>query len=451
MIVGSKVGTKKVRWMKLTAARVKAEARTGRYNDGHGLYLLVRPDGRKSWVLRFRIDKRQRDMGLGNWPDTSLAEAREATKAARAVLKAGDDPIEVRKAEHATKAVKRVEAAGRTFKAIADAYMAIHSPTWKNAKHRWQWKSTLENIAYPRLGDMDVGDIDQAAVLDVLRPIWTTTPETASRLRGRIETVLDYAASQHLRSGDNPAIWRTLRHSLAAPKKVRQVRHQPALPWRRMPEFMAELRTRRAKAARAMELTILTAARTTEVLQCQRREFDLTNGIWTIPPGRMKGAASHRVALSAPAVALIEELLIEAAKPDSYLFPGQRGGKALSQMSMAMALRRMQFGDDADDDAELAEGDDEDASARWVDAEGHAVTVHGFRSSFRDWAGDVSGFDRDVIEAALAHTIKNKAEKAYARSDLLERRRPLMEAWATFVGGGQAGGKVVELAVRRSA
>lgn len=429
--------------MKLTHARVKAESRPGRYNDGHGLYLLVRPDGRKSWVLRYRIDRRQRDMGLGNWPDTSLAEAREATKSARDVLRAGDDPIEARKAEHAAKAQKRAAAQERTFKALAESYMALHSPTWKNEKHKWQWRSTLENLAYPRLGDMDVGDIDQGDVLDVLRPIWTDTPENASRLRGRIEKVLDYAAAQKLRSGDNPASWRILEHSLPAPRMVKRPEHQPALPWRQVPAFMAELRSRRAPAARAMELVILTATRTSEALCCKWPEFDLDAAIWTIRSERMKGGRVHRVALSSPAVALLQDLKEHAADAKGYLFPGQGHDKPLSQMSMAMLLRRMQRDDGAKGD--------EQPPARWVDAEGREITVHGFRSAFRDWGADVSGFDRDVIEAALAHVLKNKAEAAYARSDLLERRRPLMAAWAAYLDGGTAAGEVVELAARRSA
>jgi integrase len=424
--------------MKLTATRVKAEARPGRYNDGSGLYLLVRPNGRKSWVFRYRLGARQRDMGLGSWPETSLAEARQEAQAARKRTRAGDDPIDTRKAELAAKARKRTEAQDRTFKAIAEAYIKLHESSWKNAKHRWQWRSTLESYAYPKIGGMDVADIDRAAVLDVLRPIWAETPENANRLRGRIETVLDYAASQQLRSGDNPAIWRTLRHSLPAPKKVKPVEHQAALPWRQAPVFMADLRTRRATAARALDLVILTVTRTNEALGCRWPEFDLDNAIWTIRSQRMKGGKVHRVALSPAAVTLLRELKAQTADTNGYVFPGQRPGKPLSQMSMAMLLRRMQ-------------GDDEEAPPRWLDAEGREITVHGFRSSFRDWAADVSGHPREVIEAALAHVVKSKAEAAYARSDLLERRRPLMAAWAAFLDGTAAVGEVVDLATRRSA
>ena len=265
----------------------------------------------------------------------------------------------------------------------------------------------------------------------------------ARRRRGRIETVLDFAAAQQLRSGDNPASWKILGHSLPAPRMVKRVEHQAALPWRRMPAFMAELRLRRAPAARALELVILTATRTNEALCCRWPEFDLDAAIWTIRSVRMKGGRVHRVALSPAAVAMLRDLKEQAADPKGCVFPGQRPDRPLSQMSMAMLLRRMQRDDDA-------EGD-EPAPALWVDAEGREITVHGFRSTFRDWAGDVSGFDRDVVEAALAHTLKSKAEAAYARSDLLERRRPLMAAWASFVGGGEVGGQVVELAARRSA
>jgi integrase len=418
--------------MKLTAAKVKAESRPGRYNDGAGLYLLVRPDGRKGWVLRYRLAGRQRDMGLGAHPEVGLAAARQAAKEARDRLRAGADPIEARAAERAALARKVADAGERTFRAVAERYVARHEPSWRNDKHRAQWRSTLVSYAYPRLGDRDVAGIDRAAVLEVLEPLWSRAPETASRLRGRIEAVLDHAAARGWRTAPNPARWRDLRHDLPAPGGLKPVAHQPALPWPRLPGFLAELRARPATAARALEFAVLTAARTGEVLGATWREVDLESATWTVPARRTKAARPHRVALSPAALAVLEQMRPLAAGPDSFVFPGQRRGRPLSNMALLVLLRRMQRPAAKAGSGRIPDGN---AGPRWADAEGRPITPHGFRASFRTWAGNATGFPREVVEAALAHAVKDKVEAAYARGDLLERRRPLMQAWADHAGG----------------
>ena len=428
--------------MKLTAAKLKTLG-PGRHNDGDGLYFLVRPDGRRGWVFRFRFGDRQPDMGLGSYPDVSLAAARELARAARALLRTGINPIEARKAERAAQILAAEGANDRTFKALAERYIARHEATWKNDKHRAQWKSTLATYAYPRLGAQDVATIDRVAVLDVLEPIWTPVPETASRLRGRIETVLDYAIAKGWRTAANPARWRDLRHDLPAPKKVKPVTNQPALPWQQLPGFMAELRSREATAARALELAILAASRTDEVLGAVWREIDLAEATWVIPGRRMKAARPHRVALSPAAVAVLESMKPLATKPDSFLFPGQRPGSRLSGMAMLMLLRRMQRGDER-------ALEDEPTRPRWADAEGRAITPHGFRATFSTWAADRTSYPREIVEAALAHSIKNRVEAAYQHSDLLDRRRALMAAWADHAAGW-ARAEVVDFSTGRSA
>lgn len=417
------------REVKLSAAKVKAETRPGRHGDGNGLYLYVRPDGRKSWVLRYRLGTKQKDMGLGSYPAVSLAQARFAVVEARERLRSGVDPMAARKAEKLAAAQRADEASKRTFEAIAGSYIERHEATWRNAKHRQQWANTLTTYAYPKIGQVHVADVTRAQVLDVLEAVWERAPETASRLRGRIETILDYAASKGWRTSENPARWRDLRHELPDPKKLKPQRNQAALPWAQVPAFLAEVRKHHATAARALELVILTAARTSEVLGTRWREIDLDGATWTVPAARMKAAKVHRVPLSSAAMAVLQGMKPLATKSTSHVFPGNRKDSALSQMALLMLLRRMQ-----------GQGDDPDADAppRWADQEGRAITVHGFRASFRTWAGDMTGHPREVIEAALAHQIKDKAEASYVRGDLLERRRALMADWAAFVMGNSA-------------
>ncbi|WP_329660308.1 tyrosine-type recombinase/integrase [Geminicoccus sp.] len=404
--------------------RAKTEARPGRYNDGAGLYLLVRPDGRKGWILRYRLGSKQRDMGLGSFPEVSLASARQAAAGARERLRAGDDPITARKAERAALVRKVEDADQRAFRVLAERYIAKHEPTWRHRIHRQQWKNTLATYAYPRIGGMDVAAIDRNDVLAVLEPVWTRAPETASRLRGRIETIFDYASAKGLRSAGNPARWRDLRHDLPAARKLKPVENQPALPWRQLPTFVTELRKRRATAARALEFLILTAARTSEVMGATWREIDEEHAIWTVPAKRMKGDKAHRVPLSPAAMTILQEMSPLRRKPDDHVFPGPRPISPLSSMAFLMLISRMQG---------MGAGEGKEKSPRWVDQDGRPITAHGFRASFRTWAGDATEFPREVIEAALAHTIKDRAEAAYARGDLLDRRRVLMEAWTEHV------------------
>ncbi|WP_159716402.1 tyrosine-type recombinase/integrase [Geminicoccus flavidas] len=407
--------------MVLSAAKVRSLTAPGRYTDEKGLHLWVRPDGRRSWVLRYRLGTKQKDMGLGGYPEVSLAAARQAAEAARERLRAGEDPISARKAER-TALVQRTEnAEQRSFQTLAERYIAKHEPTWKNPKHRQQWRNTLATYAYPRIGGRDVGLITRADVLAVLEPIWNRAPETASRLRGRIETVLDYAAARGLREAGNPARWRDLQHELPAPRKLQPVENQPALPWSKLPAFMAELRARPATAGRALEFLILTATRTSEVMGATWREIDEEHATWTIPAKRMKAGRPHRVPLSDAALAILRQMAPLRRSPDDHVFPGPRAKSPLSSMAFLMLLRRMQ--------GKAIEKGKPQAPV-WVDQDGRPITAHGFRATFRTWAGDATEFPREVIEAAMAHTLKDKAEAAYARGDLLAKRKALMDAWA---------------------
>ena len=371
-------------------ARKVETAKPGRHGDGRGLFLYVKPTGSRSWVLRYQVQGRRRDLGLGAYPDVSLAMARERATEARRLIANGDDPI-----------AKRQQSKPKTFKEAALELIESKRPGWKNAKHSAQWVSTLERYVFPKIGSVQVTKIETADVIGALTPIWTGKPETASRVRQRIEAVIDYATALGIRNGDNPARWRGhLDHLLPKPKKVRAVRHHPALPHALIADFMRDLSMREGVAARALGFTILTAARSGETRGMIWAEVDLENRLWTIPAVRMRAGKEHRVPLSDAALALLgprrndKALVFESeAKP----------GKPISDMSMTAVLRRMERSD---------------------------ITVHGFRSTFRDWAGETTGFPREVVEAALAHGIKDKAEAAYARSDLFDKRRKLMEAWA---------------------
>ncbi|MDF2235759.1 integrase arm-type DNA-binding domain-containing protein [Albimonas sp. CAU 1670] len=374
--------------MALSARKVET-AGPGRHVDGRGLMLLVKPTGARSWVLRYQKDGRRRDLGLGAWPEVTLAMARDRALEARRMLAEGGDPI-------AAKAkVKRT-----TFREAASALIEAKRKGWKNAKHGAQWTSTLEAHAYPTMGDIDVRKIETQDVLTALRPIWTRTPETASRVRQRIEAVLDYASAIGARDGDNPARWRGhLDHILPKPTAVRAVEHHPAMDWREAAAFMAELDAREGLSARALSFVIRTAARSGEVRGMRWGEVDLDALVWTIPAARMKAGKEHRVPLTSAALAVLGE----PGAADELIFPGGRAfDKPLSDMALTAVLRRMKRED---------------------------VTVHGFRSTFRDWAGETTAFPREVIEAALAHRLKDKAEAAYARGDLFDKRRALMDAW----------------------
>ena len=387
----------------LTPLTVK-NAKPGRHADGGGLHLLVKDSGARSWVYRFMLRGKSRDLGLGpaaGADGVSLAAARDLAAALRVKVKGGVDPLAER-LEAATAAVAAAQAskvAGITFEAVAEAHIAAHSDGWRNAKHRQQWSSTLATYVYPVMGALPVAEVGTAHVLSVLEPIWKTKPETASRVRGRIETILDAAKARGYREGENPARWRG-HIAQILPARTRLSRgHHKALPYTNLPAFIAKLREREATAALALEFAILTAARSGEVIGATWDEVDLGKAVWTIPASRMKAGKEHRVPLSPRAVAILE-----ATKPlgGAFLFAGNRG--KLSLMAMTMLLRRMK----AD------------------------VTVHGFRSTFRDWSAECTGYAHEVCEMALAHVIGNKAEAAYRRGDLFEKRRKLMEAWATY-------------------
>ncbi len=390
--------------MKLSARKVET-AQAGRHGDGRGLFLYVKPTGARSWVLRYQVQGRRHDLGLGSYPDVTLAMARQKATDARRLILDGDDPI-----------AKRRQAQPKTFKDAALELIESKRSGWKSAKHAAQWTSTLEAYAFPTLGPMQVAKIATADVIGALKPIWSQKPETANRVRQRIEAVLDYASALGIREGDNPARWRGhLDNLLPKPTKVRAVRHHPALPHADIADFMGALSTRTGVSARALTFTILTAARSGETRGMTWAEIDLDNRVWTIPAQRMKAGKQHRVPLTPAALA---QLGLRGADTDLVFGSETKAGKPISDMSMTALLRRMEY---------------------------NGITVHGFRSTFRDWAGETTSFPREVIEAALAHGIKDKAEAAYARSDLFDKRRLLMEAWANLATCDRTATNVVAL------
>lgn len=395
---------------KLSAVFVTRAKKPGRYGDGGGLYLQVSPTGTKAWLFRFMLAGKARAMGLGPVELVTLAQAREKARAARQHLLDRVDPIEARREQWGRKLAD--EAKKIMFKEAAERFIAAHKAGWRNPKHAEQWRSTLAAYAFPVIGDMSVAAVETAHILKVIEPIWATKTETASRVRGRIEVVLDWAKARHYRQGDNPARWRGhLDKLLPAKTKVRKVRHQPAMPYGKMPAFMDELRGQPSVSARALELTILTAARTGEVIGASWPEIDFAAKVWTIPGERPKSGREHRVPLSARALAILLDL--PRVTVSDYIFPGAAPRRPLSNMAMLELLRGMNGG---------------------------GFTVHGFRSSFRDWAGEQTNFAREIAETALAHVLSDKTEAAYRRGDALEKRRRLMEAWAGYCGSRAAGG-----------
>jgi integrase len=399
------------------------KSRPVRFGDGDGLYLQIAPGDTKSWLFRYTLRGKAREMGLGPVGElpasVPLAKARVLANEARAKLREGIDPISARQDERAAHARAESEAAERTFKAAAIALVRSKQAGWRNAKHSAQWLATLETHAFPVLGDMPVVAIKTDDVLRVLRPMWERIPETASRLRQRIEAVLDAARVKGWRTGDNPARRKGhLAGELPPPRKVQRIRHRPALSWQQMGPFMEALTEREGIAAQALRFTILTAARTGEVRGMRWHEVDQDAKVWAVPGDRMKAGRLHRVPLSPAALAVLEEVRPLMRQSSDPVFPSGTRRAPLSDMALSEVVRRMNEGGKRDD------------PPTWRDAEGRAVVPHGFRSTFRDWAGETRPEGREVVEAALAHTIKDKAEAAYARSDLLEKRRSLMDAWA---------------------
>jgi integrase len=328
------------------------------------------------------------------------------------------DPIDARRAERARQRLE--EAKAFTFKQCAEAYINAHRAGWRNDKHAAQWSATLSTYAYPKVGALPVQAIDTALVLKVLEPIWATKPETAGRLRGRLENVLDFAKARGYREGENPARWRGhLDNLLPALSKVRQVEHHAALPYTELSDFLTRLREQEGTSARALEFAILTAARTGEVIGARWSEVNLREKTWTIPAERMKARREHRVPLSSRALSILTEMQAARESDESFVFPGGKPGKPLSNMAFLMLLRRMDRAD---------------------------LTAHGFRSSFRDWAAERTNFPSEVAEMALAHVVSSKVEAAYRRGDLFEKRRGLIEAWAKFCEQPKSSGKVIRIA-----
>jgi integrase len=419
---------------KLTSIAVKAarclpdKRRPVRFGDGNGLYLQVAPGDTKSWLFRYTLRGKAREMGLGpagDRPDqVSLAKARQLAAEARALLREGRDPIEVRKAGRTADEKAKAEASRRTFRAMALSLLESKQSGWRSAKHRADWLATITTYAYPVIGDMSMADVDTDAVLRVLEPIWERIPETASRLRQRIEAVLDAARAKGWRAGENPARWKGhLAELLAPPRKIQPGKHFPALPWQAVPAFMAALRTRPGVAALALEFAILTASRVGEVRGARWPEIDFATKVWTVPRERMKGDRQHRVPLSSAALAVLERLCPRplARGSEAFVFPGHTGGR-LWDHTWGRIIERLNA------DREAA------GLSRWCDADGRDVVPHAFRSSFRDWVAETQSVPHAVAEAALAHMNRDRTEAAYARSDLLERRRSLMAAWADFCG-----------------
>ncbi len=395
---------------RLSALSVKRLVKPGRYGDGGGLWLQVRDAAHRSWLFRYRLHGRDREMGLGPLADLPLAEAREAAAACRKLLLAGIDPIEDRKRVRAEQATA---GGAHTFKDVAERYIKAHEAGWRNAKHAAQWGTSLATYAYPQLGDTPVARVDTAAVMRALEPVWQSKSETASRVRGRIESILDYATAHGWRMGDNPARWRGhLSNLLPAPRTVAKVEHHAALPYGEVRAFLADVAGEGGTGAVALRFVILTACRTSEALGATWREMDLERAVWTVPGERMKAGREHRVPLSAAALVLLAEMGQAGMEPDAYVFPGSGRSGHLSNMTLMALLRRMERPD---------------------------LTVHGFRSTFRDWAAEETSHPREVAEMALAHTLKDKTEAAYRRGDLFAKRAALMAEWAAFCGVGEAG------------
>lgn len=386
---------------KLTPEFVKETDQPGMYPDGLGLYLQVSKWNTKSWLFRYNRHYKLRSLGLGPCHTVTLQEARKRANQARIMLLDGIDPID---AKHASQAhEKAARAKVMTFKQCAEAFIEANKAGWKNPKHIEQWHSTLDAYVYPQFGDQPVAAVDNAMVLKVLQPIWSTKPETASRVRGRIENVLAWATAGRFREGENPARWKgNLDMMLPRHSKVKTVVHHAALPYAQMGDFITALQAQGGVGALALEFTILTAARTNEVIGARWDEIDLAEKIWIVPPSRMKAKKEHRVPLSARAIKILKELQKLGGE---YVFPGLKPDKPLSNMAMLRLLQRMNRTD---------------------------LTVHGFRSTFRDWAAETTNYPHEVAEMALAHTVSDETERAYRRGDLFQKRVAIMRDWGKF-------------------
>lgn len=417
LLVGADMGKRTAEKSALAVAALRAP---GKFSVGgcDGLQLQILDSGAKSWILRVLIAGKRRHIGLGGYPEISLADARKAAKAMRQQIRDGLDPIAKRQA---ARLALREQAAALTFDQCAARYIQAKAPEWRNPKHRLQWETTLHQYASPLIGSLPVHAVELRHLVQILEPLWTQKTETASRLRGRIQAVLDWATVRGLRHGDNPARWRGhLDKLLPAPNRTKDERHCPAVPVADAGAFMAALRQREGVSARCLEFVMLTACRSGEARGATWQEFDLDAALWTVPASRMKAGREHRQPLSDAALRLLSEARANAT--GDMVFPAPRGG-ALSDMALSALMRRMDY----------------------RDASGAVCVPHGLRSTFRDWASEQTGFARELIEQALAHTNSNKVEAAYLRTDLLAKRARLMQQWADFCDRVQLAGEVVKL------
>jgi integrase len=418
---------------RLSAAFVRT-AKPGRYCDGDGLYLLIKKSGGRFWVFRYKVNGgKLREAGLGRAGEerncVRLSVARDKASILFRQIRNGIDPLAARDAATAAAKAAAQDATAKcvTFREAAQRFIDGHSATWRNPKHAAQWVSTIDAYANPVFGDVPVSNVEVAHVLMALEAIWLTKPETANRLRGRIEKVLDFAKAHGWRSGENPAAWKgNLALTLPARSKVRKVEHHAALPWREIGDFMLTLKDQAGTGARALRFAILTAARSGEVRGARWGEIDMSAATWIVPAERMKGGREHRVPLSEPALDVLNEMAQARVSNDvgALVFPGRDAGRPLSDMSLTAVLRRMNRGD---------------------------LTAHGFRSSFRDWSAETTAYSAELVEMALAHTVGNKVEAAYRRGDLFEKRRRLMQDWADYCSMPRPGASANVLSLRRTA
>jgi len=388
----------------LSVNRIKSINKAGLYADGHNLYLKVKSKQSKSWVFRYMFNQRRHDMGLGSAELLPLADARIIASEQRRLLHNKIDPIEYRKelSDKQREQALQKKREGITFESCANEYIQSKCKEWSNSKNKQQWENTLNKYAYPYIGKHRLNDIDQDTLVECLKPIWNKKTETATRVRQRIESIINFGKTKGYCSGDNPASWRGgLEFLLPNPAKIKKVKHHPALDYELLPQFMAELRANPNLSARALELLILTAARTNEIRCSTWSELDLSKQMWIIPKERMKAKNEHRVALSGDAVALIERL----HKLDNYLFSGSKKGKPISNGAMSQLLKRMGYTN---------------------------ITVHGFRSTFRDWVAEQTNFSGRLAETAMAHKLQNETEAAYQRRDMIQKRFEMMNAWADY-------------------
>lgn len=398
---------------RLTALKINKATQKGMLPDGRGLYLQVSKSGSKSWLYRYEVDGREKSHGLGGYPGISLGDARDAADDCRKLRKKGMDPIEHKRKELA--ASKLNKAKSITFQQCATMFIDSHKAGWKNPKHEMYWRNTLKTYAYPVIGDLSVQNVDTGLVLAVIEPIWFTKTETASRVRQRIENILDWAKARGYREGENPARWRGhLNTQLPERNKVQKVKHFPAMPYKDVSAYFNELRLVDTTTAKALAFTILAATRATEAREARWCEIDIENNLWVIPPERMKGTKEHRVPLTSEMLKILEEV---EGFDDTLLFPGLKSGKSISEATIRKLLHKTQ----------------------------PKYSVHGFRSSFRDWCAEMTSYPREVAESALSHTLGNATEAAYQRGDLLIKRSKLMAAWTDYCITDNQAGVVIPL------